>query len=100
MNKRVQESLDDIKKGLSRHNVLDDKVIENFKKILEQLKNIDKIKEYGFEQYIKIDTAAQVFDKIQRDVNDIVKNLKNVSIGDIQWQEFMEKIFRLCKVFP
>lgn len=55
MKKDVENCLKDIKKGLSRYNELSDKTIDNLRDTLKQNDNINKVKEGGFSQYIKVD---------------------------------------------
>jgi hypothetical protein len=100
MATKVTHMMDEIKAGLSPNSILQESVIKDFAKLLEQVRNIDKIKEYGFAEYIKVDTASNIIDKIHREVNDIVSKLKYISIGDVKWCLFLEKIFTLYKAFP
>jgi broad-specificity NMP kinase len=58
------------------------------------------IKDGGFSQYIRVDTSKELVEKVSQEVNDVVKGLKNVNIGDIQWIHFLEKILKLANQFP
>ena len=58
------------------------------------------IKDGGFSQYIRVDTSKEIVEKVSQEVNDVVKGLKNVNIGDIQWIHFLEKILKLAHHFP
>ena len=100
MKKKIKNCLDDIKKGLSRHGVLEDSMIKTFSNILSILKNIDEIKKNGYESYLQVFTAEQFVDTVTKEFNEVSLTIKNVSIGDIQWMQFLDKVLMLTKIFP
>jgi len=57
MTKRISYCLDEIKKGLSRFNVLDDETIKSFGTLLKIIKHIDIVREAGYEKYLMSFTA-------------------------------------------
>jgi hypothetical protein len=58
------------------------------------------IKDGGFSEYIKVETSAELVEKVSYEVNDVLKGLKSLKIGDVQWIHFLEKIFKLDQLFP
>jgi hypothetical protein len=45
-------------------------------------------------------SAEQFIDTVTKEFNEVSATLKNISIGDIQWIQFLEKILKLTKIFP
>ena len=100
MKKDVEKCLKDIKKGLSRYNELSDKTIDNLRNTLKQNKNLNKVKEGGFSQYIIVDSPKELAAEVLKEIYGVVKTFKNINIGDMQWIIFLKKILKLVENFP
>lgn len=100
MTKLTAKCLEDLKKGLSRFNVLEDESVKKFGDLLAILKHIDSVKDAGYSEYLADFSASKFVETVQKEFNDVSKGLKNVNIGDIQWLVFLEKVLKLNLKFP